>query len=148
VVGLLTRSRPSVGIDLKHDAGRALVLDLAEQADILIEGFRPGVAERLGLGPEECGARNQRLVYGRMTGWARMAHWPRWPPRYRLHLDGRALWSIGRAGERPVPPLNLVGDFAVAHAAAFASSPPCSRPAPRGSGRSSTPLWSTAPRRS
>ncbi len=109
---LLTRSRPSVGIDLKHDAGRALVLDLAEQADVLIEGFRPGVAERLGLGPEECGARNQRLVYGRMTGWGQdgpLAEVAGHDIDY-ISMAG-ALWSIGRAGERPVPPLNLVGDF-------------------------------------
>ncbi|MEI7774084.1 MAG: CoA transferase, partial [Verrucomicrobiota bacterium] len=66
---LLTRSRPSVAVDLKNSAGRDLVLELAEQADVVIEGFRPGVAERLGLGPDDLAARNPRLVYGRMTGW-------------------------------------------------------------------------------
>lgn len=109
---LLNRSRPSVALDLKSDAGRALVLELAERADVVVEGFRPGVAERLGLGPEDLTARNPRLVYGRMTGYgqdgplaARAGHDINF-----LALAG-ALWPLGRAGERPVPPLNLVGDF-------------------------------------
>jgi alpha-methylacyl-CoA racemase len=109
---LLNRSRHSVAIDLKSDAGRDLVLELSEQADVLIEGFRPGVAERLGLGPEDLRARNKRLVYGRMTGYgqegplsARAGH----DINY-LAISG-ALWTVGRNGERPVPPLNLVGDF-------------------------------------
>lgn len=108
----LARSRPSVGVDLKHPAGVELVLDLVAGADVLIEGWRPGVAERLGLGPEACWERNARLVYGRMTGWgqdgplaARAGH----DINY-IALSG-ALWSMGRHGERPVPPLNLVGDF-------------------------------------
>ncbi|MGH8981988.1 MAG: CoA transferase, partial [Acidimicrobiales bacterium] len=66
---LLTRSRATVPVDLKHPEAVELVLDLTTRADALIEGFRPGVAERLGLGPEDCWARNARLVYGRMTGW-------------------------------------------------------------------------------
>ena len=66
---LLNRSRPSVGLDLKHPDALELVLSLVEDADGLIEGFRPGVAERLGVGPEDCWARNKKLVYGRMTGW-------------------------------------------------------------------------------
>lgn len=109
---ILARSRPSVGVDLKRAAGTELVLDLVATADVLVEGYRPGVAERLGLGPEECWARNARLVYGRMTGFgqdgplaARAGH-----DIDYLALAG-ALWPIGRAGERPVPPLNLVGDF-------------------------------------
>jgi alpha-methylacyl-CoA racemase len=109
---LLVRSRRSVGVDLKSDEGVELVLDLVEKADALVEGWRPGVAERLGLGPEDCLGRNQRLVYGRMTGWgqdgplsARAGH-----DIDYIALSG-ALWSIGRAGEAPVPPLNLVGDF-------------------------------------
>lgn len=109
---VLARSRPAVGIDLKRAAGVEAVLDLVEHADALVEGFRPGVTERLGLGPEDCWARNPRLVYGRMTGWgqdgplaARAGH-----DIDYLAIAG-ALWPIGRAGERPVPPLNFVGDF-------------------------------------
>ena len=106
------RSRPSVALDLKNDAGRELVLDLCEQADALIEGFRPGVAERLGVGPDVVARRNPRLVYGRMTGYGqhgalsgRAGH----DINY-ISLSG-ALWALGRRGERPVPPLNLVGDY-------------------------------------
>jgi alpha-methylacyl-CoA racemase len=109
---VLNRSRPSVAVDLKNDAGRALVLELCEQADVLIEGFRPGVAERLGVGPEDVLARNAKIVYGRITGYgqegplaARAGH----DINY-ISVSG-ALWPIGREGERPVPPLNLVGDF-------------------------------------
>ncbi len=109
---VLNRSRPSVAVDLKNDAGRALVLELCEQADVLIEGFRPGVTERLGLGPSDVFARNPKLVYGRITGYgqegplaARAGH----DINY-ISVSG-ALWPIGRGGERPVPPLNLVGDF-------------------------------------
>ncbi len=109
---LLLRSRSSVAVNLKHDLGRELVLDLVESADALIEGFRPGVTERLGLGPNDVWARNDKLVYGRMTGWgqegplaARAGH----DINY-IAISG-ALWPIGRAGDRPVPPLNLVGDF-------------------------------------
>ena len=109
---VLTRSRPSVAVNFKHEDGRALVLELATSADVLIEGFRPGVTERLGLGPADVAAVNAKLVYGRMTGWgqhgplaARAGH----DINY-IALSG-ALWPIGREGERPVPPLNLVGDF-------------------------------------
>ena len=108
----LTRSRASVAVNLKHDQGRELVLELVESADALIEGFRPGVTERLGLGPSDVWFRNPRLVYGRMTGWGQegpMAHRAGHDINY-IALSG-ALWPIGRAGERPVPPLNLVGDF-------------------------------------
>jgi len=109
---LLNRSRPSVGIDLKHPDSVELVLGLVEQADGLIEGFRPGVAERLGVGPEPCLARNPKLVYGRMTGWGQdgpFAHMAGHDIDYIA--VGGALWSLGRADSAPVPPLNLVGDF-------------------------------------
>ncbi len=109
---LLTRSRPSVALDLKNPAGRDLVLTLCESADALIEGFRPGVAERLGVGPHDVAERNSRLVYGRMTGWGQdgpMA--PRAGHDINYIAHSGALWSIGRRGEAPLPPLNLVGDF-------------------------------------
>ncbi len=109
---LLGRGRRSVAIDLKRKEGTEVGLKLVEQADALIEGFRPGVMERLGLGPEPCQARNPRLVYGRMTGWGqegRLAPAVGHDINY-IALVG-ALHSIGRKGEAPVPPLNLVGDF-------------------------------------
>jgi len=109
---LLARGRRSVGVDLKHPEGVATVLRLVERADGLIEGFRPGVAERLGIGPEPCLARNPRLAYGRMTGWGQdgpLAGAAGHDIDY-IALAG-VLGAIGRAGERPVPPLNLVGDF-------------------------------------
>ncbi len=111
-VDLMNRGRRSVAVDLKHPDGVALVLRLVEGADGLMEGFRPGVAERLGLGPDECLARNPRLAYGRMTGYGQqgpMAQAAGHDIDY-IALSG-ALEAIGRAGERPVPPLNLVGDF-------------------------------------
>jgi len=109
---LLARGRRSVAVDLKRAEGIETVLRLVERADALIEGFRPGVMERLGLGPEVCLARNPRLVYGRMTGWGQdgpLARVAGHDINY-ISLAG-ALESIGRRGERPVPPLNLVGDF-------------------------------------
>ena len=109
---VLNRGRRSVGIDLKHPDGVGLVLDLVAEADALVEGWRPGVAERLGLGPEQCWERNARLVYGRMTGWGQDG--PLAPTAGHdidyIALSG-ALWSVGRAHEAPVPPINLVGDF-------------------------------------
>ncbi|MBU6232746.1 MAG: CoA transferase [Acidobacteria bacterium] len=108
----LNRSRDSVAVNLKSDRGRELIIRLAADADIVIEGFRPGVAERLGLGPNQLLATNPALVYGRMTGWGQsgpLAERAGHDINY-IALSG-ALWSIGRAGERPVPPLNLVGDF-------------------------------------
>ncbi|HUS60926.1 MAG TPA: CaiB/BaiF CoA-transferase family protein [Acidimicrobiales bacterium] len=111
-VDLLSRGRRSIGVDLKNDEGAAAVLRLVEQADALIEGFRPGVAERLGIGPDQCLARNPRLVYGRMTGWGQdgpLAQVAGHDINY-IALAG-ALECIGRAGEPPTPPLNLVGDF-------------------------------------
>jgi alpha-methylacyl-CoA racemase len=109
---VLTRNRRSIAVDLKNPKGVETVLRLVEGADGLIEGFRPGVTERLGLGPEQCQARNPRLVYGRMTGWGQegpMAQAAGHDINY-ISLAG-ALHAIGRPGERPVPPLNLVGDF-------------------------------------
>ena len=106
------RGRRSVGVDLKRAAGRDLVLRLVERADGLIEGFRPGVTERLGLGPTDCLARNPRLVYGRMTGWGQDGPAAQDAGRdvNYLALSG-TLSLIGRRGEPPVPPLNLVADF-------------------------------------
>jgi len=109
---VLNRGRRSVGIDLKNPDGVEALLTLVDSADALIEGFRPGVTERLGFGPDVCLARNPRLVYGRMTGWGQdgpLAPVAGHDINY-IALAG-ALDSIGRAGERPVPPLNLVGDF-------------------------------------
>ncbi len=109
---LLHRSRPAVAVDLKRPAGVDLLLALAERADVLIEGFRPGVMERLGLGPEPCARRNPRLVYGRVTGWGQsgpLAGAAGHDLNY-IALTG-ALHAIGRAGQPPAPPLNLVGDF-------------------------------------
>jgi len=106
------RGRRSIVVDLKHVDGRATVLRLVAQADALLEGFRPGVTERLGLGPDDCLAVNPRLVYGRMTGWGQdgpNAGLPGHDIDY-IALSG-VLDAIGRAGDRPVPPLNLVGDF-------------------------------------
>ena len=109
---VLARSRRSVAVDLKSPDGVATVLKLVESADALIEGFRPGVTERLGLGPEDCLGVNPKLVYGRMTGWGQdgpLAQAAGHDINY-IGLAG-ALHAIGRQGERPVPPLNLVGDF-------------------------------------
>ena len=109
---VLTRGRKSIAVDLKSDAGREVVLKLCESSDALFEGFRPGVTERLGVGPQECMGRNETLVYGRMTGWGQegpMAQASGHDINY-IALAG-ALHSIGEAGGKPVPPLNLVGDF-------------------------------------
>jgi alpha-methylacyl-CoA racemase len=109
---VLARGRRSVAVDLKHPDGAGVVLDLAAAADALVEGFRPGVAERLGIGPEPCLARNPRLVYGRVTGWGQEGPW-RLAAGHDIDyvaLAG-ALHPIGPAGGPPVPPLNLVGDF-------------------------------------
>ena len=109
---LLNRGRRSVALDLKRPEATETVLRLVDRADALIEGFRPGVMERLGLGPDTCMARNPRLVYGRMTGWGQegpLAHAAGHDINY-IALSG-ALYCIGRKGEAPVPPLNLIGDF-------------------------------------
>lgn len=109
---LLQRGKRTVGVDLKHASGVEFVLGLVETADALVEGFRPGVTERLGLGPDACLARNRRLVYGRMTGYGQEG-----PLSARAGHDidyialAGVLGMIGRAGELSLPPLNLVGDF-------------------------------------
>jgi alpha-methylacyl-CoA racemase len=108
----LDRNRRSAGIDLKHERGVQTVLRLCESADVLMEGFRPGVAERLGIGPDACLERNPRLVYGRMTGWGQegpLADDPGHDINY-IALAG-ALAHFGTAGGPPVPPINLIGDF-------------------------------------
>ncbi|MFC8963329.1 CaiB/BaiF CoA transferase family protein [Streptomyces sp. NPDC057094] len=107
------RNKRSVIIDLKAESGPSRVLDLAERADILIEGYRPGVAERLGVGPEACHARNPKLVYGRMTGWGQdgpLAHRAGHDVAY-IALTG-TLGMIGRPDEAPAVPANLLGDYA------------------------------------
>lgn len=107
-----SRGKRSIALDLKKPEAVETALKLIEKADILQEGFRPGVMERLGLGPDVCLARNPKLVYGRMTGWGQtgpMALAAGHDINY-ISLTG-ALHSIGRPGEKPVPPLNLVGDF-------------------------------------
>ncbi|TDV46163.1 CaiB/BaiF CoA transferase family protein [Actinophytocola oryzae] len=108
----LSRSRRWIGVDTKSPEGRDIVLRLVEEADVLVEGYRPGVTERLGLGPDDCLSRNPRLVYGRITGWGQdgpLAQTAGHDINY-ISVSG-ALEPIGRAGERPVPPLNLLGDF-------------------------------------
>lgn len=109
---IMSRGRRSIALDLKRPESIQMVLSLAAKADALIEGFRPGVTERLGLGPEACLARNPRLVYGRITGWGQdgpLAQAAGHDINY-IALTG-ALHAIGRKGGAPVPPLNLVGDF-------------------------------------
>jgi alpha-methylacyl-CoA racemase len=110
---VLLRGRRSVILDLRRPEGTRAALDLVSRADVFIEGYRPGVAERLGLGPDACLARNPRLVYGRMTGWGQqgpLAHSAGHDISY-LAITG-ALHAIGKRGQAPAIPLNLVGDFA------------------------------------
>ena len=109
----MSEGRTVLPADLKSDEGRALALDLISRADVLLEGFRPGVMERLGLGPDTCLELNPRLVYARITGWGQdgpSAHTAGHDVNY-ISVNG-ALHSIGRAGGPPVPPINLHGDFA------------------------------------
>jgi alpha-methylacyl-CoA racemase len=111
-VDFTKRSRAAIGIDLKKPEAVALALRLIDGADALIEGFRPGVMERLGLGPEVCLKRNPKLAYGRVTGWGQdgpLALAAGHDLNY-IALTG-ALHAIGRAGQKPTPPLNLVGDY-------------------------------------
>ena len=106
------RNKKSVVLDLKQDAGKAALMALIEQADALIDPYRPGVCEKLGFGPDACLARNPRLVFARMTGWGQtgpLAQAAGHDLNY-IAITG-ALHAIGRRGERPVVPLNLVGDF-------------------------------------
>ena len=109
---LMNRSRRSLAVDLKKPQGRDIILDMCASADALFEGFRPGVMERLGLGPEECLQRNERLVYGRMTGWGQdgpLANTAGHDPNY-IAIAG-VLGCIGKKDEAPAYPLNLIGDF-------------------------------------
>jgi len=106
------RNKKSVVLDLKQDAGKAALMALIEQADALIDPYRPGVCEKLGFGPDECLARNPKLVFARMTGWGQtgpLAQAAGHDLNY-IAITG-ALHAIGRRGDRPVVPLNLVGDF-------------------------------------
>lgn len=109
---VMNRGKRSISINLKHPDGVEIALMMIERADGLIEGFRPGVTERLGIGPDDCLARNPRLVYGRMTGWGQegpLSGTAGHDINY-IALSG-ALYPIGRSDQPPVPPLNLVGDF-------------------------------------
>jgi alpha-methylacyl-CoA racemase len=109
---VIDRGRRSIGVDLKNAGGADVVLRLCERADVLLEGFRPGVAERLGVGPEECRARNRALVYARMTGWGQtgpLAGDVGHDVNY-LSVAG-VLWHLGPEGHAPVPPINLLADF-------------------------------------
>jgi alpha-methylacyl-CoA racemase len=111
-VDLLCRGRQSIGLDLKHPDGVGALLELVGSADALIEGFRPGVMERLGVGPKQCLARNPKLVYGRMTGWGQDGPYASSAGHDINYISlAGALAHMRRAGQAPVPPLNLVGDF-------------------------------------
>ncbi len=109
---LLNRGRPSVAMDLKRPEAVATVLDLVEQADVLVEGMRPGALERIGLGPDECHARNPRLVYGRMTGWGQDGPWSQAAGHDMNYIAiTGALHGLGQDPARPHFPSNLLGDF-------------------------------------
>jgi alpha-methylacyl-CoA racemase len=109
---LLTRGRPSVALDLKDPAATETVLDLVDRADVLVEGMRPGVAERLGIGPDQCHLRNPRLVYGRMTGWGQDGPWSQAAGHDMNYIAiTGTLFGLGQVKEKPQFPTNLVGDF-------------------------------------
>jgi alpha-methylacyl-CoA racemase len=109
---LMAFGRPTIEIDLKRPEAVGLVMGLVERADVLVEGWRPGVAERLGVGPDACLARNPRLVYARMTGWGQDGPWAD-QVGHDINYAGLvgAIAAIGEPGRKPVPPLNLVADF-------------------------------------
>ena len=109
---VLSRGRRSIGVDLKHPEGRKIIMSLIKEADMLFEGFRPGVAERLGVGPEDCLAHNSKLVYGRMTGWGQEGPYAS-SAGHDINYIALAgvLAHLGRSDTGPVPPLNLIGDF-------------------------------------
>ena len=112
LAGGLRRSRPSIAVDLKTGAGRAVVQRLVDAADVLVEGYRPGVVERLGLGPDECLARNPRLVHARMTGWGQTGPWAQRAGHDITYAAvSGTLHALGPA-ERPVAPVPVIGDFA------------------------------------
>ncbi len=109
---ILQRGRRNIAIDLKNPQGVETLLTLVESADALIEGFRPGVMERLGVGPDVCSERNPRLVFGRMTGWGQEGMYAQAAGHDINYISlAGALAHFGRAGEAPVPPMNMVGDF-------------------------------------
>ena len=109
---VMNRGRRSIGVDLKSPEGVETVMRLVESADALMEGFRPGVTERLGLGPDDCLARNPALVYGRMTGWGQEGPYANAAGHDINYISlAGALDSYGRRGQAPVPPINMVGDF-------------------------------------
>jgi alpha-methylacyl-CoA racemase len=132
---VIERGRRSVAVDLKSPVGVQVVLDLVRDADVLLESYRPGVAERLGIGPDACHAVNERLVYARLSGFGQDGPWAGVAGHdiNYIGLTG-ALWSIGRAGERPVPPINLVGDLG-GGASSMAFGIVCALLEARGSGR-------------
>ena len=110
--GVMLRNRRSIALDLKKPAAREIALELVAGADASLESFRPGVMERLGLGPEVCLERNPSLVYGRLTGWGQTGSYAQSAGHDLNYIAvAGALHPIGRRGQRPVPPLNLVGDF-------------------------------------
>ena len=143
---VLNRGRRSIGVDLKQADGVETVLRMVEQADALIEGFRPGVAERLGIGPDTCRARNPKLVYGRMTGWGQDGPYAQAAGHDINYISlAGALAHFGRAGGKPTPPMNVVGDFGGGGMLlAFGVRAGSSKHGRRGRGRWSTRRWSTA----
>ena len=109
---LLNRGRPSVALDLKKPEAVETVLTLAADADVLVEGMRPGVAERIGIGPDDCFARNPRLVYGRMTGWGQTGPWSSAAGHDMNYISiTGALFGLGQVKDKPQFPSNLLGDF-------------------------------------
>ncbi len=147
----LTRGRPNVALDLKHPDAVATVLTLVESADVLVEGLRPGVTERLGLGPDDCLARNPRLVYGRMTGWGQTGPLAQTAGHDLTYLAVAGTLLRPRPGARPVRtsrPTCWATSAAARRTSSSASSPPWSRPARPARGRSSTPRSSTGSRTS
>ncbi|MEP6648758.1 MAG: CaiB/BaiF CoA-transferase family protein [Lapillicoccus sp.] len=132
---VIERGRRSVAVDLKNAAGVQVVLDLVRDADVLLESYRPGVVERLGIGPDACQVVNDRLVYARLSGFGQDGPWAGVAGHdiNYIGLTG-ALWSIGRAGDRPVPPINLVGDLG-GGAASMAFGIVCALLEARASGR-------------
>lgn len=109
---IFNRGRRSIGVDLKTEDGLETLLQLVDGADALLEGFRPGVAERLGFGPDVCAGRNPKLVYGRMTGWGQEGPYALTAGHDINYIAlGGVLAHLGREGEKPTPPINLIGDF-------------------------------------
>ncbi len=145
---ILTRGRRSVGLDLKNPDGVETLLKLVEGADVLVEGFRPGVAERLGFGPDVCHARNPQLIYGRMTGWGQDGPYAQAAGHdiNYIALAG-ALHPLGRAGEAPHRSRSTWSATSAAAGCCWPSASPArwSRPRCPARARSSTPPWSTAP---